>query len=185
MGPRGVEKYILALPIHAYRGIDHPTDREERKGYAFTKYGIGGRGPSGEIYVVDKESGEYGSPASDAQIKAYFKYGKLLSDKIRTAKPKKDDNGYLDNKGSEISQTAMDADPNLAKYKQRKDAIMKLQQHLGRRPLEAEIQKYLETGQLPEKGGTKSLYDPEELARREKERQAAMDRINRARNRNK
>jgi hypothetical protein len=125
-----------------------------------------------------------GSPASDAEIKAYIIYGQEIIDFVKKNLPDYDAYTAHDD-AADLSKEKMSADPKLEKHKQRKDAIMALQQHLGRRPLEAEIQKYMESGNLPEKGNSKSLYNPDELARREKERQAALDRINRTKNRNK
>jgi len=198
LGGRGESAFYKEFKLHANRGIEHPNTDSPRTGDAKTRGGvIGGKSekrfkmelPAGIVSSTGENFIDFslpvpGSPASDAEIKAYIIYGQEIIDFVKKNLPDYDAYTAHDD-ASDLSKEKMAADPKLEKHKLRKDAIMSLQQHLGRRPLEAEIQKYMETGNLPEKGGTKSLYDPEELARREKERQAAMDRINRARNRNK
>ncbi len=198
LGGRGESAFYKEFKIHANRGIEHPNIDVARTGDAKTRYGLVG-GNDKDVFTMALPDGivsstgekmirftlpKPGSPASDAEIKTYLIYGQEIIDFVKKNLPDYDAYTAHDD-AAELSKEKMAADPKLEKHKQRKDAIMALQQHLGRRPLEAEIQKYIETGKLPEKGGTKSLYDPEELARREKERQAAMDKINRARNRNK
>lgn len=198
LGSRGSNQVHKQFGIRVMPGIEHPEDRQERTGNAATRKGLTGSEKK-EVFTFNLPDGVVtskgknfltvkldrpGSPASDGVIKLYLLHGQEIIDYVRTYIDGY--NAYTSHGDAEkLSKEKMAADPKLEKHKQRKDAIIALQQHLGRRPLEAEIQKYIETGNLPEKGGTKSLYDPEELARREKERQAAMDRINRARNRNK
>jgi len=193
LGGRGESAFYKEFKIHANRGIEHPDTYSPKTGDAKTRGGVTG-GKSERKFTMDLPAGVVsstgqnfidfslpmpGSPASDAEIKAYIVYGQEIIDFVKKNLP--DYDAYTAHgDAADISKEKMSGDPKLEKHKQRKDAIMALQQHLGRRPLEAEIQKYIETGNLPDKGGTKSLYDPEELARREKERQAAIDRINKA-----
>lgn len=193
LGGRGESAFYKEFKIHANRGIEHPDTYSPKMGSAQTRGGVTG-GKSERKFTMDLPAGVVsstgqnfidfslpipGSPASDAEIKAYIVYGQEIIDFVKKNLP--DYDAYTAHgDAADISKEKMAGDPKLEKHKQRKDAIMALQQHLGRRPLEAEIQKYIETGNLPEKGGTKSLYDPEELDRREKERQAAIDRINKA-----
>jgi hypothetical protein len=198
LGGRGESAFYKEFKLHANRGIEHPNTYSPRTGDAKTRGGVvGGKSekkfkmelPAGIVSSTGENFIDFslpipGSPASDAEIKAYVIYGQEIIDFVKKNLPDYDAYTAHDD-AADLSKEKMSADPKLEKHKQRKDAIMALQQHLGRRPLEAEIQKYLESGNLPEKGNSKSLYNPDELAKREKERQAALDRINRTKNRNK
>jgi hypothetical protein len=192
LGGRGTKQNYIEFPIRVMPGIEHPEDRQEKTGDAATRHGLTGS-DNEDIFTINLPDGivtsngksvitaklqKPNSPASDAIIKTYLLHGQEIIDYVTTKL--KGYNAYTShNDAAELSKEKMAAEPKLEKHKQRKDAIMALQQHLGRRPLEADIQKYIETGKLPEKNNTRSLYDPEELARREKERQAAIDRLNR------
>ena len=186
LGGRGESGGYKNLGIfRAYQGADHPN--QNRTSYAKTVGGIRGKKAEEEIIInlpdgiVSNDGKNYikttfpkpGSPASDAAIKAYIIQAKDIIDYVTIKDPNY--NAYTAHGDAEkLSKEKMAADPKLEKHKERKDAIMALQQHLSRRPLEAEIQKYLETGQLPQKGGERTLVDPDKLSDFEKRQAAAI-----------
>lgn len=196
LGGRGESAFYKEFKIHANRGIEHPNTYSPRTGNAKTRGGIYGDGTSERKFIMGLPSGVVsstgnnsitfslpipGSPSSDAEIKTYVIYGKEIIDFVKKNLP--DYDAYTAHgDASDISKEKMAANPKLEKHKTRKDAIMTLQQHLGRRPLEAEIQNYLETGNLPEKQ-TRSLVDPsqetgaERKARMDAERAAKREKL--------
>lgn len=91
-GLRGEEENKTTFFVSAHPGIDHPGS-EHRSGYAKTRGGIN------DITLVGKD--EYGSPASDAQIKAYAHYGELIMDFLKS-NPKGLD-AYTDGSGAAIA----------------------------------------------------------------------------------
>ena len=91
-GVRGEEENKTTFFVSAHPGIDHPGS-EHRSGYAKTRGGIN------DITLVGKD--EYGSPASDAQIKAYAHYGELIMDFLKS-NPKGLD-AYTDGSGAAIA----------------------------------------------------------------------------------
>jgi hypothetical protein len=91
-GLRGEEENKTTFFVSAHPGIDHPGS-EHRSGYAKTRGGIN------DITLVGED--EYGSPASDAQIKAYAHYGELIMDFLKS-NPKGLE-AYTDGSGAAIA----------------------------------------------------------------------------------
>jgi hypothetical protein len=91
-GVRGEEENKTTFFVSAHPGIDHPGS-EHRSGYAKTRGGIN------DITLVGED--QYGSPASDAQIKAYAHYGELIMDFLKS-NPKGLE-AYTDGSGAAIA----------------------------------------------------------------------------------
>lgn len=162
---RGEDSEHLVLPISAHPGIDHPNSKQ-RTGYAVTKGGINNPTPVGQ--------GDFGSPASDAQIKAYFKYGEVIIDFVKSKMEEKT-KSYTDGSGAEVSAQAMANNPALQKKKTKKD----LEMELGRRITDAQFQTYLDTNEKPEGKGVTSM-DADKAAEFEKRQADAIARRNQA-----
>jgi hypothetical protein len=114
-GVRGEEENTTSFFVSAHPGIDHPGS-EHRSGYAKTKGGIT------NITLVDKD--EAGSPASDAQIKAYAHYGEVIMDFIK--QNPKGLEAYTDGSGSAI---ANEMDPREKLLKLNKDLKNRLRKN--------------------------------------------------------
>lgn len=91
-GVRGEDDDKMVFFVSAHPGIDHPGS-QHRSGYAKTKGGIN------DIIRVSKN--EFGSPASDAQIKAYAYYGEVILDFLKSKMIGLD--SYTDGSGAEIA----------------------------------------------------------------------------------
>jgi len=91
-GLRGEEENKTTFFVSAHPGIDHPGS-QHRSGHALTRGGIN------DITLVGED--EYGSPASDAQIKAYAHYGELIMDFLKS-NPKGLE-AYTDGSGAAIA----------------------------------------------------------------------------------
>ena len=91
-GVRGENENTTSFFVSAHPGIEHPGS-EYRSGYAKTKGGIT------DIRPVGKD--EFGSPASDAQIKAYAHYGEVIMDFLKQNQKGLD--AYTDGSGAEIA----------------------------------------------------------------------------------
>jgi len=114
-GVRGEDENKMILFVSAHPGIDHPGS-EHRSGYAKTKGGIT------DIRPVGKD--EFGSPASDAQIKAYAIYGEVILDFIKP--DPKGLEAYTDGSGAAI---ANEMDPREKILKLNKDLKTRLRKN--------------------------------------------------------
>ena len=180
--------HYITFKVMAGRGIEHPDTYSPNKQPAITRGGIEGQElkftsklPNGE----ELENGETmvnfslpkpGSPASDAQIKTWLVYGDIIADFVK--RNTRFASGYKNAAAADISKEKMAANPALERHKKKKD----LEMELGRRITDSEFETFLSTGLKPEpKQKERSLYnDPEDEARRELQRQAAADRIAKA-----
>lgn len=108
---RGEDEKHIVLPISAHPGIDHPNT-QDRSGHAKTQGGINN--------PTRVHGEEIGSPASDAQIKAYAYYGEVILDFLKSKMTGLD--SYTDGSGAEL---ANETDP--------RDKILMLNKELKRR----------------------------------------------------
>lgn len=114
-GVRGEDEDKMVFFVSAHPGIDHPGS-QHRSGYAKTKGGIN------DITPVGKD--EFGSPASDAQIKTYAHYGEVILDFLKSKMTGLD--SYTDGSGAEI---ANEMDPREKILKLNKDLKTRLRKN--------------------------------------------------------
>jgi|TARA_R110000782_G_scaffold21110_1_gene56884 hypothetical protein len=114
-GVRGEDEKHMPLLVSAHPGIDHPNS-SDRSGYAKTRGGI-----NNPTRVHD----ESGSPASDAQIKAYAYYGEVIVDFVKNKMMGLD--SYTDGSGAEI---ANQMDPKEKILKLNKDLKQQLKKNV-------------------------------------------------------
>jgi hypothetical protein len=114
-GVRGEDDDKMVFFVSAHPGIDHPGS-EHRSGYAKTKGGINN--------ITPVSNDEYGSPASDAQIKAYAYYGEVIIDFLKSKMTGID--SYTDGSGAEI---ANQMDPREKILKLNKDLKTRLKKN--------------------------------------------------------
>lgn len=108
---RGEDDKHIVLPISAHPGIDHPNT-QDRSGFAKTQGGVNN--------PTRVRGEEIGSPASDAQIKAYAYYGEVIMDFLKSKMNGLD--SYTDGSGAELANKT---DP--------RDKILMLNKELKRR----------------------------------------------------
>lgn len=91
-GVRGEDENKIVFFVSAHPGIEH-LGSQHRSGYAKTKGGINN--------ITPVHGDEFGSPASDAQIKVYAHYGEVILDFLKSKMTGLD--SYTDGSGAEIA----------------------------------------------------------------------------------
>ena len=114
-GIRGEDENKMVFFISAHPGIEHPGS-QHRSGYAKTKGGIND--------ITPVHGDEFGSPASDAQIKAYAIYGEIIMDFLKSKMTGID--SYTDGSGAAI---ANEMDPREKILKLNKDLKTRLRKN--------------------------------------------------------
>lgn len=184
LGMRGENPHYLEFKIMAGRGIEHKDTYSPNLQPARTRGGIGSEENEGQFTLplpqgVSLENGatsitfgipKPGSPASDAAIKTYLIYGDVILDFVKSNM--KDQIGYVDGKGAEISAQGMANNPALQKKKIKKD----LEMELGRRVTDSELDNFIATGQKPQPKQRTITLDPDKAAEFEKRQADAIAR---------
>lgn len=184
LGMRGENPNYLEFRIMAGRGIEHKDTYTPNLQPARTRGGLGSEENEGMFTMelpqgVTLENGatsitfglpKVGSPASDAAIKTYLIYGDVILDFVKNNM--KDQVGYVDGKGAEISANAMNDNPNLQRRKMKKD----LEMELGRKVSDSEFETFVTTGEKPQPKQRTISMDPNKAAEFEKRQADALAR---------
>lgn len=184
LGMRGENPHYLEFKIMAGRGIEHKDTYSPNIQPARTRGGIGSEENEGTFTFqlpqgVSLENGatsitlgipKPGSPASDAAIKTYLIYGDVILDFVKSNM--KDQIGYVDGKGADISAQGMANNPALQKKKIKKD----LEMELGRRVTDSELDDFIATGNKPQPKQRTITMDPDKAAEFEKRQADALAR---------